>query len=164
MFTSSPARPLSPEERPAERTEAFRADEPAPANRAARTEIFFGQGATTSPERTEIFVGDPASGRTGRTELFVGNHATPAARSEPTEQLSPGPNFAEPPRNRANLEHAPESAATDPTQPRPASEVARPATRGAPLPAKASGPPVKLLLITVNAVLIVVIVLVLALR
>lgn len=164
IFTSSPARPLSPEERPAERTEAFHADEPAPANRAARTEIFFGQGATTSTERTEIFVGDPASGRTGRTELFVGNHATPAARSERTEQLSPGPNFTEPPRTPANLEHAPESAATGPAQPRPTSEVARPTTRGASLPAKASGPPVKLLLITVNAVLIVVIVLVLVLR
>ncbi|MFZ6181094.1 hypothetical protein [Nannocystis pusilla] len=103
--------------------------------------------------RTEIFV----ASRPERTEILQGDVALPAARSERTELLSAGPSVVEPPPD-------PSAAVPRPAQPRSVPNPARqPAPRAA-SPAKSSGPPIKLLLITVNAVLLVVIVLVLALR
>ncbi|WP_434424474.1 hypothetical protein [Nannocystis pusilla] len=109
--------------------------------------------------RTEIFV----ASRPERTEILVSDGAIPAARSERTEMLQPGPSVVEPTHlGRAVAD--PSAAVPRPAQPRSVPNSARqPAPRTAE-PAKASGPSIKLLLITVNAVLLVVIVLVLALR
>ncbi|MCY1013521.1 hypothetical protein OV079_49940 [Nannocystis pusilla] len=109
--------------------------------------------------RTEIFV----ASRPERTEILQGDVALPAARSERTELLSAGPSVVEPPQlGRAVAD--PSAAVPRPAQPRSTPNAARqPAPRAA-SPANSSGPPIKLLLITVNAVLLVVIVLVLALR
>ncbi|PCC68929.1 hypothetical protein [Nannocystis exedens] len=130
----------------ADRAEHPDEDESAPAHR---------------PARTEIFVSNSVSGRAERTEILVGDDAT-AARSERTEMLSPGPAFAEPPHLERGVEA--QNAAVRSAQPTSAPAAARQPAPRAPEPAKASGPPIKLLLITVNVVLLVVIVLVLALR
>ncbi|MFY0534617.1 hypothetical protein [Nannocystis pusilla] len=109
--------------------------------------------------RTEIFV----ASRPERTEILIGDGAIPAARSERTEMLQPGPPVVEPPHlGRAAAD--PNAAAPRPAQPRSVPNAARQPASRSPEPAKASLPSIKLLLITVNAVLLVVIVLVLALR
>ncbi|MCY0988126.1 hypothetical protein OV203_13390 [Nannocystis sp. ILAH1] len=109
--------------------------------------------------RTEIFM----ASRPERTEILIADGAIPAARSDRTELQPPGPSVVEPPQlGRAVAD--PGVAVPRPAQPRSTPNSARQPAARAPAPAKASGPPIKLLLITVNAVLLVVIVLVLALR
>ena len=101
--------------------------------------------------------------RPERTEILQGDGVIPAARSDRTELLPPGPSAVEPPHLERAVA-APSAVVPRAGQPRSVPNAApRPAAR-APEPAKASGPPIKLLLITVNAVLLVVVVLVLALR
>ncbi|MCY1054730.1 hypothetical protein [Nannocystis sp. SCPEA4] len=154
-----------------DRTEIFVDNKSSSSGRVDRTEIFVDNKSSSSGrvDRTEIFVDNKSSssGRVDRTEIFVDNRAALSGRNERTEILQPAPSFATPPREPEFI-----VPAVEPSRPgRAAAASAAPARPPAPAaepsdatPASGAKLPLKVVLVVANAVLLLVILLVLALR